>query len=68
MSKRLYSETESKSVFRSRTFWVNVVTALVAVVSGALGVPVPSEYAVPIIAACNVILRLLTSDPVHVKA
>ena len=57
----------SKSIFHSRTFWVNVVTAVVAVSSGALGVPVPGEYAVPIMAIGNVILRLLTTDAVHVR-
>ena len=53
----------SKSLFTSKTFWFNVVTA----VAGLLQViPMPPEYAALSVGIINVVLRLVTDKPVHV--
>ena len=51
----------SKSLFRSKTFWFNVVAA-VAQYGYAV---IPAEYAVPVVAVANVVLRWVTVGPAH---
>lgn len=53
----------SKSLFASKTFWFNVVTAAVSL-TGVL--PIPAETATIIVGVGNVLIRLLTNQPVHV--
>ena len=53
----------SKSIFASKTFWLNLALA-VAQVSGVL--PVKPETAGLIAAAANIAVRLLTDSPAHV--
>lgn len=53
----------SKSLFASKTFWFNVITAAVEL-SGVL--PVPPGVAATVVGVGNVIIRLLTGQPVHV--
>lgn len=53
----------SKSLFRSKIFWFNVLTAT----AGLLQViPLPPEYTAVGVGVVNVILRLVTDTPVHV--
>lgn len=59
-----------KSIFRSRTFWLNVATGLSVLLAmpeltAILG-PDALKYVVLIQSAANVILRVLTSQPVSV--
>lgn len=58
----------SKSLFTSKTFWVNLLAGFVGVAGEASGV-IPAAYA-PYIAAAvgiaNIILRLVSNGPVHV--
>lgn len=54
----------TKPFWTSRTLWVNVLTAAVALGSGHLGFEVPAHVAVPLVAIANVILRFLTTQPV----
>ncbi len=54
----------SKSLFVSKTFWFNVVTAAVEL-SGVL--PIPAGVSTAVIGVGNVVLRLLTHRPVHVS-
>lgn len=51
----------SKSLFASKTFWFNIASALVYF-SGALA----PKFAVPLAAVGNIIIRVLTSQPVTV--
>ena len=52
-----------KSLFVSKTFWMNMMMAVVAVAgSGA----VPAKYSVPAIAIANIMLRLISSGGVSV--
>ena len=53
----------SKSLFVSKTFWFNIVTAAVEL-SGVL--PLPPGTVGAIAAIGNVVLRLLTTQPAHV--
>lgn len=51
----------SKSIFKSKTFWLNVA-ALAVHVAGIL----PAQYAVPIAAIGNIVVRLFTDQAVTV--
>jgi len=53
----------SKSIFKSKTFWFNVLGIGVAVASGGI---IPGNVATPVIAVGNVVLRLVTKEPVHI--
>lgn len=55
---------DSKSIFKSRTFWFNLASLAVVVGSGQLGVPIPPKIAVPVVTIANLGLRLLTNQPV----
>lgn len=53
----------SKSLFASKVFWFNVLTAAVDL-AGVL--PIPQGYATAAVAVCNILLRFATDQPVHV--
>lgn len=55
----------SKSIFASRTFWLNVAGLVIALGSGAAGVHLDPKLAASVLAAGNIALRLITEDPVH---
>lgn len=60
----LFKETSvSKSLFLSKTFWVNILTAGIDLM-GVL--PIPSGWSVPTLAVINIILRMLTDKAVHI--
>lgn len=52
---------DTKSLFKSKTFWTNLV-GLALQVGGIL----PAKYGMPVLAVANLILRLLTDQPVHI--
>lgn len=55
----------SKSILASKTFWFNVATVLVYVVANYADLlHIPAEWAGAFLAVGNVILRLLTGQPV----
>ena len=62
---------EAKSILKSKTFWFNVI-ALVVLVAGAFGFknvevdPNLESYALVIVAVVNIVLRLVTKQPVKV--
>lgn len=49
-----------KSIFASKTFWANVLTAG----AGVLGYLPSNKYTIPIIGVVNVLLRYVTDQPV----
>ncbi len=58
----------AKSLFVSKTFWVNLFAAIALAVQQFLtGFPVEAEWQVAILSLCNVVLRLVTSQPVTVR-
>ncbi len=54
----------SKSIFVSKTFWLNVLGTVTYVASGQMGFPIP--HAPEIMAVLNIVNRFLTSAPVHI--
>lgn len=52
-----------KHVFRSKTFWFQVIS-VAAALSGS--VPIPPEYAVVVTALVNMGLRLVTTEAVSI--
>jgi hypothetical protein len=62
---------DAKSIFVSRTFWVNTL-ALIASVAASFGIDlglteeVQASIVVGILAVANIVLRLVTKAPVNV--
>jgi hypothetical protein len=57
------TEPMGKSLFKSKTFWVNVLFALADV---AEVLPIPEDYRLPALGIINIALRLLTAEPIAV--
>ena len=57
--------SKSKGIWRSRVFWANVLTAAVEL-SGALSGFLPPGVLQVGTNVMNVLLRLITSEPVHI--
>ena len=53
----------SKSLFTSKLFWFNVLTAAAALLDV---IPLPPEYTAVAVGVINVALRVVTDQPVHV--
>lgn len=51
----------SKSIFASKTLWINIVGIVVAIAQ-----VLPPKYSVPAIGIANIINRLFTDTPVHI--
>ena len=62
---------QAKSIFYSRTLWFNAI-ALIVLVAGAFGFnefeasPDLETYALMIVAIANILLRLVTKQPVKI--
>lgn len=56
----------TKAFWKSKTFWLNVLSIGLAVAGGQLGIPVPPHVAVPVLAVGNLILRTVTTQPIGV--
>lgn len=52
-----------KHLFTSKTFWANVLGAVVVVGSGQLGISVP--HAPEVLAVANILLRVVTKQGVY---
>jgi hypothetical protein len=63
--RRRAGDPPPKSIFKSRTFWVNVATTAVALGSGGLGFTMAPRIAIPMLAGANILLRFLTTEPVE---
>lgn len=50
---------DPKSIFTSKTFWINIIGAVVIVVQA-----LPEKYSVPALAFLNIINRFFTDQPV----
>ena len=58
-------DSMSRSLFVSKSFWLNVLTASVEV-TGALSGVIPPGALTLVLAGLNVAIRLVTKGPVHV--
>ena len=66
----------SKSIFTSKTFWLNLIAGLIAIIGGlnpdmlmAFGVTNPAHFMqlmAGVVTIMNFILRLLTDTPAHI--
>ncbi len=61
------SETEVKSMFKSRTFWFNLLTGVGAIVGAGVLPPSLMIYAPTVMAVVNIGLRWVTTQPVSIK-
>ena len=52
-----------KKWYTSKTIWVNVVAAVSLFVSSQFGYKISTEVQAGIIAALNVVLRIITKEP-----
>lgn len=56
-----------KSIFESRTVWVNLIALLAFVVQQKFGYVIDQNMQMEILTAVNIWLRSVTKDPVHWK-
>lgn len=68
-SNRRSTVDESKSMFKSRTFWVNALTIAASFLPQVQAMLPPSsqQYVIPVLGLVNIGLRWITTGPVHVK-
>lgn len=58
---------DSKSVLNSKTIYLNVALAIVAVAQHYFGVQLaPEEVQIVVAALANIAVRLITKEPVHI--
>lgn len=58
-----------KSIFRSKTFWINLLMAAVVIVPELANIEslqIPKEASASVVVVVNTILRLITKEPVKV--
>ena len=55
---------ESKSILLSKTLWINLIAIAALVIQHFTGYALPPEYQVQALAAINIVLRLVTKQPV----
>lgn len=58
---------KNKSIFKSKTFWFNIVAALSGVLLPAFNVPVDPAMMGAILGVGNIGLRSVTTTPVNLK-
>ena len=65
--KRRVSDDKSnfKSIFKSKTFWVNVIALLGFIVQQRFGFIVDEAIQVQVLGLVNIGLRMLTKEPVN---
>ena len=61
------SENDVKSLFKSKTFWFNVLTGVGAIVGAGVLPPSLMLYAPTIMAVVNIGLRWVTTQPVSIN-
>ena len=55
---------KTKKLWASKTFWLNILSATVAVASGSYGELLPAKIAIPLLARANIAIRIFTVLPV----
>ena len=53
-----------KSLWKSKTFWTNVVALLAMIVQSTVGFALSAEAQIGILAIVNVVLRAVTKEPI----
>jgi len=58
---------DSKSIFQSKTFYLNIALVLAAVLQQYAGIQLaPEELEIAIVAILNIAVRLFTHDSAHI--
>ena len=57
-------DTNAKSVLFSRTLWTNIVAVGASFAASKLGVQIDAETQIAILGVINLILRIVTKQPV----
>jgi hypothetical protein len=57
----------SKKIWKSKTFWLNVVGMAILIVNSQAGHLIPTEYGALALAILNIANRFLTNQPVTLK-
>jgi len=58
------AEENAKSVFLSKTLWVNIIAIVGLFSTSKLGFEINGELTAQILAVINLLLRLITKEPV----
>jgi hypothetical protein len=65
--EEIVAEGTAKSLFKSKTFWANVISGAVVLLDKLSGLNVvPADVAVVVVTLLNIILRMVTDQPVSV--
>lgn len=56
-----------KGLLKSKTFWINILVALLALFNEFNGKIIPTKYAIEIIAVLNIIIRFVTNTSLEDK-
>jgi len=63
-----YKEAEArygKKWYRSKTIWINVIALVALFLNEKVGVPLSQEDQLALLATVNIILRVITKEPVR---
>jgi hypothetical protein len=52
-----------KSIFASRTFWLNILGTATAIATSGI---IPPKYSMPAMAVANIGIRLITNQPASI--
>jgi len=58
---------EQKAIWKSKTFWVNMLAIGGMLIKSEFGVELSAEATVGILSIINIVLRVVTKDPVGWK-
>ncbi len=56
----------TKSIFKSKTFWVNIIAGIAVAIPG-LQLPISMKAQIWILAGMNIVLRAITTEQVKLK-
>ncbi len=63
-----YKEAEEKygkKWYRSKTLWVNLIALISLLINEKVGIPISESEQVAILSVVNIVLRLITKEPVR---
>lgn len=56
----------TKSIFKSKVFWINILAGAAVAIPG-LQLPISAQVQITILAAVNIILRAVTTEPIKLR-
>jgi len=55
----------TKQLWKTKTFWTNILSVVIMLVVSGTGVEIPPEFAVSALGVINVILRVITKEAIE---